>query len=91
MISDRMLNPHAPAPPVTEDARDYDIIRQHTRARLLSCSQWVVMCGNGATLILPKMEQEGGWLKSHKHHKSTERMVSGGDPKRELGTSWGQA
>jgi hypothetical protein len=42
------------------------------------------MCGNKATLILRKTEQEGGWLKSHKHHKSTASMVSGGDPKREL-------
>jgi hypothetical protein len=31
-----------------------------------------VMCGNRETSILPKTEQEGGWLKSHKHHKSTE-------------------
>jgi hypothetical protein len=46
--------------------------------------QWVAMCGNGATLILPKTEQEGGWLKSHKHHKSTDSMVCGVDPKREL-------
>jgi hypothetical protein len=46
--------------------------------------QWVAMCGNGATLILPKTEQEGGWLKSHMHHKSTESMVSVGDQKREL-------
>ncbi len=35
----------------------------------------------GATLILPKTEKESGWLKSHKHHKSTESMLSGGDPK----------
>jgi hypothetical protein len=46
--------------------------------------QLAAMCGNAATLILPKTEQEGGWLKSHKHHISTESMVSGGDPKREL-------
>jgi hypothetical protein len=46
------------------------------------------MCGNRALLILPKTEQVGGWLKSHKHHKSTESMVSGGDPKRELVASW---
>jgi hypothetical protein len=45
--------------------------------------QWVAMCGNRATLIMPKTEQQGGWLKSHKHHKSTESMVSGGNPKRE--------
>jgi hypothetical protein len=41
------------------------------------------MCGNKATLILAKTEEEGNRLKSHKHHKSTESMVSGGDPKRE--------
>jgi hypothetical protein len=46
--------------------------------------QWAAMCGNRATLILPKTEQEGSWLKSHKHHKSTECMVSVGDPKRDL-------
>jgi hypothetical protein len=28
--------------------------------------------------------KEGSWLKSHTHHKSTESMVSGGHPKREL-------
>ncbi len=33
---------------------------------------------------MPKTEQEGSWLKSHKHHRSTESMVSGGHPKREL-------
>jgi hypothetical protein len=37
-----------------------------------------------SNIKLPMTEQEGGWLKSHKHHKSTETMVSGGDPKREL-------
>ncbi len=46
--------------------------------------QCAVMCGNRATLILPKMEQEGGWIKSYKHHESMESMVSGGDQKREL-------
>jgi hypothetical protein len=46
--------------------------------------QWAAMCGNGATLIMPKMEQEDAKDKSEKHHKSTESMVSGGDPNREL-------
>ncbi len=49
--------------------------------------QCAAMCDKGATWILPKTEQEGSWLKSHKHHKSTESMVIGGDPKRELGSS----
>jgi hypothetical protein len=35
------------------------------------------MCGNGATLIRPKMEQEVAKDKSHKHHKSTENMIIG--------------
>jgi hypothetical protein len=34
---------------------------------------------------MPKMEQEDAKDKSHMHHKSTESMVSVGDPKRELG------
>jgi hypothetical protein len=42
------------------------------------------MCGNRETLIIPKMEQEDAKDKSHKYHKSTESMVNGGDPKREL-------
>ncbi len=42
------------------------------------------MCGNEPTLIMPKMEQEDATDESHKHHKSIESMVSGGDPKREL-------
>ncbi len=42
------------------------------------------MCNNKATLIMPKMEQEDAKDKSHKHHKSTESMVSGDDPKRKL-------
>jgi hypothetical protein len=42
------------------------------------------MGGKGATLIMPKMEQKDAKDGSHKHRKSTESMVSGGDPKREL-------
>ncbi len=36
--------------------------------------------------FLPDRQQstKRSWLKSHKHHKSTESMVSGGHPKREL-------
>jgi hypothetical protein len=33
---------------------------------------------------MAKMEQEGAKDESHKHHKITESMVSGGDSKREL-------
>jgi hypothetical protein len=49
--------------------------------------QWAGMSGNGATLIMSKMEQEDVMDESHKHHKSTESMVSGGDPKRKLVSS----
>jgi hypothetical protein len=36
--------------------------------------------------FLPDRQQstKRSWLRSHKHHKSTESMVSGGHPKREL-------
>jgi diaminopimelate epimerase len=56
------------------------------RGRAMGCDghQWASMCGNGSTLIRSKMEQEVAKDKSHKHHKSTESMVSGSEPKREL-------